>query len=159
MNLAPVTDATLAVAESLRDQAIAAGEPAAVTRLSPPARSAYDRAVDALNRLPRPVMVLGSLALLLSALLAPAWFDARMEALARMPEALWWLIGAVLSLHFGARFQDRSQQLTREIAAALPPPVLAVPAPEASPGTDADLVLATLAPAENPALEAWRAQA
>ena len=100
-----------------------------------------------MNRLPRPLMVLGSLALLISALLAPDWFAARMEALSDMPEALWWIIGAVLSLHFGARYQDRDQDFRREMAAH--------PAePEATPGA---MALETLPSAPNPALAAWRA--
>ena len=100
-------------------------------------------------------MVMGSLALLASALVAPDWFAARMDALSDMPEALWWIIGAVLSLHFGARYQDRSQEFRREMAAPADPGALLTLA-TASPGLDADLVLRTLQPGGNAALEAWQ---
>ena len=162
-DFATAADRALQLAEEVKRQADAAGAPAAVTGLGTRPRAAYDRLVDALNRLPRPIMVLGSLALVLSALLAPDWFQSRMEALSRMPEALWWIIGAVVSLHFGARYQDRSHDLQREVVAqavvapVLPAAPVALPAAEASPGADAALVAGTLEPGPNPALTAWRA--
>ena len=121
--------------------------PPGVDGLSPRRRAAYDRLLDAVNRLPRPLMVLGSLALLGSALLAPDWFAARMDALSDMPEALWWIIGAVLSLHFGARYQDRSQEFRREMATQPPDPEL----------TPLAVPVDALSSAPNPALAAWRA--
>lgn len=157
-NFATAAERALALAEEVKRQADAAGVPSAVTGLAPRPRAAYDRLLDAVNRLPRPIMVLGSLALVLSALLAPEWFAARMEALGEMPEALWWIIGAVVSLHFGARYQDRSHELQREVAQAVAAPTaVALQAAEASPGADAALVAETLEPGPNPALTAWRA--
>ncbi len=138
-------DRALALAEALRAEA-------PTLSLAPRPRAAYDRLVDALNRLPRPLMVLGSLALVGSAMIAPDWFQARMDALSDMPEALWWIIGAVLSLHFGGRYQERSLEARREAA---PPPAL--PETSASPGSDAALVIGTLTSGPNPALDDWRA--
>ncbi|QYZ68658.1 3TM-type holin [Neotabrizicola shimadae] len=66
-------------------------------------KKGYDRAVDALNRLPRPVAALGALALMGFALVDPVGFEARMQALAAMPEEMWWLLGGVLTFTFGAR--------------------------------------------------------
>lgn len=63
----------------------------------------YDRLIDGLNRLPRPVLVSGTVALLFLTLLQPEAFDRGMASLDRMPEELWWLIGAILAGHFGAR--------------------------------------------------------
>jgi hypothetical protein len=152
----------LDLADAIKLGAEAEGPAPAVTGLAPRPRAAYDRLVDALNRLPRPLMVLGSLALILSAVVAPDWFSARMEALADMPEALWWLIGAILSLHFGGRYQERAQEFRREVAMpAAPAPRAAETAPAidpapATPGPEAETVLATLAPGPNPALAAWR---
>ena len=103
------------VADQLRRGIEAQGTPPGVERLAPRPRGAYDRLMDALNRLPRPIMVLGSLALLGAALVAPGWFEARMDALARMPEGLWWVIGAVVSLHWGARFQAYAQNFERDV--------------------------------------------
>ncbi len=76
----------------LRDR-MAEGGPEAGLRLAPRERAAYDRVIDGLNRLPRPVMAVGTLALIGAALVAPDWFAGRMEALAAMPEALWWIMG------------------------------------------------------------------
>jgi hypothetical protein len=150
-----VAERALEIADELRARAHVA-PPLGVTGLGARPRAAYDRLLDAVNRLPRPLMVLGSLALLASALVAPDWFAARMEALADMPEALWWIIGAVLSLHWGARTQHHAQAFRRETAAHAPPPKPA-PSLPASPGTDAALTLDTLGPAPNPALDDWRA--
>jgi hypothetical protein len=122
-------------------------------------RANFDRAMDALNRLPRPVMVLGSLALVASALIAPVWFAARMDTLASMPEGLWWLIGAVLSLHWGARYQAHAQDFDRAVVeavaqAAPSAPEAATPA-VASPGTDAAVSLDSLRTGPNAALAEW----
>lgn len=79
------------------DAALAgAGDPVA-----PPGR--YDRLVDALNRLPRPALAYGAVALLGFAMFDPAGFSQRMEALQSAPTELWWLLGAVIAGHFGAR--------------------------------------------------------
>lgn len=78
----------------------------AATRAAPAnaaTKGRYDRLVDAANRLPRPVLVFGTLALFALALLDPASFDRAMDSLRRMPDELWWLIAAILAGHFGAR--------------------------------------------------------
>lgn len=142
-----------AIIAALRAQIAAQGGGAAFG-LSGRQLSAWDRLMDALNRLPRPLMALGTLALIAAALIAPDWFAARMETLAAMPEPLWWLIGAVVSLFFGARFQAHEQAFARELLAAVPPPE---PLRTADTGTDAALTLAVETPADNPALAAWEA--
>ncbi|TNC73345.1 3TM-type holin [Rubellimicrobium roseum] len=151
---------SLEIAEGLRRHAEAQGLPPPVLRLDARPRAAFDRLVDALNRLPRPLATLGTLALFAAALIAPDWFAARMEALARMPEALWWLVGAVLSLHFGARVQAHAQEFQREIlsvAAPVPDPAPSAGTPAvAAPGPDATLTLDTLVPGPNAALADWR---
>lgn len=145
------------MAVMMRDRLAEAG-PEAGLRLSPRERAAYDRVIDGLNRLPRPLMAVGTLALIGAALVAPEWFAGRMEALSAMPEALWWLIGGVISLYFGARFQAHDQEFQREVleaVVALPeaPQPGAVTPQVAATGTDAALALAALRPGENAALE------
>jgi len=81
--------------------------------------SPFDRLIDGLNRVPRPAMALGTLALFVSAMVDPIWFAARMQGIALVPEPLWWLLGAVVSFYFGARHQAKSQEFQRSIAAAL----------------------------------------
>jgi hypothetical protein len=114
--------------------------------------------LDGLNRLPRPLMALGTVALIGAGLVAPEWFAGRMEALSAMPEALWWLIGAVISLYFGARFQTHDQAFQREMVEAVAAAPVAGPLPGAvtpqvaATGTDAALALRALQPGENAAL-------
>lgn len=69
----------------------------------PATRGRYDRLIDAANRLPRPVLVFGTLALFALAIFDPASFDRVMTSLRRMPEELWWLVAAIFAGHFGAR--------------------------------------------------------
>lgn len=63
----------------------------------------FDRVVNGLNRLPRPMLALGTLGLFAYAMADPAGFSVRMEGLAYVPEPLWWLLGAIVSFYFGAR--------------------------------------------------------
>ena len=74
-----------------------------VTPSTPQGKRGYDHVIDALNRLPRPLMALGSLAIFVIAGYDPLWFEARMQALAAVPEPMWWLLGAVMTCFFGAR--------------------------------------------------------
>ena len=66
-------------------------------------KAGYDRLIDALNRLPRPLMALGVLGVFGVAFIAPAWFETQMQVLAAIPQPLWWLLGAVVTMFFGAR--------------------------------------------------------
>jgi hypothetical protein len=68
-----------------------------------PAGSAFDRFVGALNRLPRPLLAISTLALFAYAMADPEGFSERMVGLNLVPEPLWWLLGAVVSFYFGAR--------------------------------------------------------
>ena len=43
-----------------------------------PQRGYFDRVMDALNRVPRPALALGTLGLFVSAMLDPDWFSVRM---------------------------------------------------------------------------------
>ncbi|MDN3711577.1 holin family protein [Paracoccus cavernae] len=63
----------------------------------------FDRFINGLNRLPRPVLTLGTLGLFGYAMVDPPGFSMRMDGLALVPEPLWWLFGAVISFYFGAR--------------------------------------------------------
>lgn len=59
--------------------------------------------INGLNRLPRPVMALGTVGLFVFAMANPENFAIRMQGLAFVPDPLWWLLGAVVSFYFGAR--------------------------------------------------------
>jgi len=138
-----------------------------------PRQGVFDRMMDAVNRLPRPALALGTLALFVSAMVDPVWFAARMQGVALVPEPLWWLLGVIVSFYFGARHQLKKQSFEREIARTV------ALAPEAArqvgildalrgrddperPGaadtrTDAVVAQAATHPEANPALDDWRA--
>jgi len=104
----------------------------------------FDRFVNGLNRLPRPLLALSTIGLFAYAMAEPAGFSVRMQGLAFVPEPLWWLLGAVVSFYFGARELHHFR--------AYAPRVPAVPQPEnpTNPATEVDY---------NAALEDWRNQA
>lgn len=63
----------------------------------------FDRMVNGLNRLPRPLLAFGTLGLFIYAMVDPVSFGNRMVGLNMVPEPLWWLLGAVVGFYFGAR--------------------------------------------------------
>ncbi|OYX41815.1 MAG: methionine synthase I [Rhodobacterales bacterium 32-67-9] len=74
----------------------------------------FDRMVNGLNRLPRPMLALGTLGLFAYAMVDPDSFTRRMVGLNYVPEPLWWLLAAIVSFYFGAReahyFRTRPQR-------------------------------------------------
>lgn len=82
-------------------------------------RGWFDVLIDGLNRLPRPLMAFGTLALIGTSMVDPIWFAARMQGLALVPEPLWWLMGAIVSFYFGARHQAKGQEFQQSIAASM----------------------------------------
>ena len=92
-------------------------------------RAGFDRWVDALNRLPRPAMAFGVLGLFVAAMVDPVWFSGRMSGLAHVPDPLWWLLGAIVSAYFGARYQTKGAEYRQQIAQLnRTPPQLSAPA-------------------------------
>ncbi len=123
----------------------------------------FDRLVDGLNRLPRPALAFGTIALFIHAMLAPEAFARRMEGLALVPQPLWWLLGAVISFYFGARELhyrrisraiDRSARAAGRIASR-PVPDSAAALPENGRGRQGDGLDDNLE--DNPALVRWQA--
>lgn len=100
-----------------------------------PSTGWFDRAVNGLNRLPRPLLAFGTIGLFVYAMVDPVKFAARMVGLNAVPEPLWWLLGAVVAFYFGAResyyFRGRT----------------VIPSPN---------TLAQTEPDENPAVNDWR---
>lgn len=66
-------------------------------------RGWFDAVMNCLNRLPRPVLTLGTIGLFVYGMVEPVGFGLRMENLNLVPEPLWWLLGAIISFYFGAR--------------------------------------------------------
>jgi len=139
------------------------------TEFSSPRTGLFDRVINGLNRLPRPLMAFGTIGLMVSAMTNPVWFAERMVGIALVPEPLWWLMGAIVSFYFGARYQAHGQRFQRSIAETMArvPQVSAdldmlarfprgPEAPQlAATGTDAQQTGAVTAPADNPALADW----
>lgn len=115
-----------------------------------PRRGLFDRFIDGINRLPRPAMALGTLALFVSAMSDPVWFAERMRGLALVPEPLWWLLGAIVTFYFGARHQAKGHEFQRTLAAA------ALTAPVAARAIEASAVEVEEEDAPNAALDDWR---
>ncbi len=130
-------------------------------------KSRFDRFIDGLNRLPRPLLAFGTLGLFVAAMVDPIWFSSRMQGIALVPEPLWWLLGAIVSFYFGARHQFKGQEFQKSIAesyARFPQVVENIQAlePQEDPQPD---VFASVADASqfdptgkdaNAALEVWR---
>lgn len=138
-----------------------------------PRRGLFDRFIDGLNRMPRPLMAYGTLGLMAAAMVDPVWFASRMQGVALVPEPLWWLMGAIVSFYFGARYQAHGQDFRRSIAetmARVPQVSQNIaelealrPAGPDSPGVadprhDADQVIRAQRPSDNPALAEWQAR-
>lgn len=131
----------------------------------------FDRLMDGVNRLPRPMLALGTLGLFISAMVNPLWFSERMQGIALVPEPLWWLLGVIVSFYFGARHQVKSQEFTKQIVGTMAqvPQVIenidklralrSDSIRAADTGADARLETAALGPAQNPALEDWKRRA
>lgn len=68
-----------------------------------PALSWFDRMINGLNRMPRPLLAFGTLGLFVYAMVDPEAFAHRMVGLNAVPEPLWWLLGAIVAFYFGAR--------------------------------------------------------
>ena len=84
-----------------------------------PRHGFFDRFIDGLNRLPRPLLAFGTIGLFAAALSEPVWFAARMQGIALIPEPLWWLMGAIVSFYFGARHQVKNQDFQRSLVSSM----------------------------------------
>ncbi|WP_435258841.1 holin family protein [Thioclava sp. FR2] len=84
-----------------------------------PSFGLFDRVVNGLNRLPRPLLAFGTLGLFVFAMVEPEAFAHRMVGLNAVPEPLWWLLGAIVAFYFGARetFYFRGRGTTQSLVA------------------------------------------
>lgn len=109
-----------AEAEAVRDAARTMGALEQFAAEFPAQRvGLFDRAVDGLNRLPRPLLALGTIGLFGAAMADPVWFSQRMQGMSLIPEPLWWLMGAIVSFYFGARHQMKRHEFQRSLALTL----------------------------------------
>jgi hypothetical protein len=112
----------------------------------------FDRLVNGLNRMPRPMLAFGTLGLFTYAMVDPAGFQTRMVGLNQVPEPLWWLLGAIVGFYFGAReahyFRARSETARRAPGQKRAP----------QPGQKARPAPKPAGEEPNAALDEWRAQ-
>ena len=153
-------------ADAARQALSALGEFGAEFARAPAGR--WDGFVNGLNRLPRPMLALGTLGLFAYAMAAPAGFSTRMQGLQLVPEPLWWLLGAIVSFYFGARelHHQRTRPVLPAVAAGLVPArnAAVARAPVAEPLPQPATPTSTATPVEvqaadpdfNAAVEEWR---
>jgi hypothetical protein len=130
----------------------------------------FDSFVNGLNRLPRPLLALGTLGLFVYAMIDPIAFAQRMAGLGYIPDPLWWLLGAVVSFYFGAREMHYFRNPLRG-GIVTPEPVMSAwenenrpattsrdPAPTPRKDAKKPAVIEPLTQGDsNPALSAWQA--
>ena len=126
-----------------------------------PRKGLFDRVIDGLNRLPRPILAFGTIALFVTAMVDPVWFAGRMQGIQLVPEPLWWLMGAIVSFYFGARHQAKGQEFQQSIAESLSRTVEVQSAKEGFDAMVQERREPTLTAPEvpdlgNPALNDWR---
>jgi hypothetical protein len=111
----------------------------------------FDALMNGLNRLPRPLLTLGTIGLFVYAMIEPVGFGLRMQNLSLVPEPLWWLLGAIISFYFGAREAHYFRSSPRIL------PIPAQPGLPEAPAAPADLTDPGDSFADNAALRDWAA--
>lgn len=102
--------------QQLSQEAFAMVQQAAMEEFRQSGNGIFDQIVNGLNRLPRPLMALGTMGLFVFAMTDPEGFTERMVGLGYIPEPLWWLLGAVVGFYFGARELHYMRQPARAMA-------------------------------------------
>lgn len=135
--------ATRAMELSAEAQGAALAQMGTEFQLAP--QGPFDRFVNGLNRLPRPLLAFGTIGLFTYAMVDPVDFAHRMSGLNTVPEPLWWLLGAVVAFYFGARETHYFRNRT------------ATPAPAPAAGDTPTQTPSQGAEEPNAALRDWRA--
>lgn len=137
-------------------------------------RGRFDRLMDGVNRLPRPMLVLGVFGILVWTSVDPIAAAQVFTSWAIIPTEFWYVVLAIVTFYFGGRYQTKVHQMQARLAnvAAGVPAVmqtiseledLRADAPVtpgvADPGPDASVELAALQDSgnDNPALADWEA--
>lgn len=80
-------------------------------------RNAFDSLVDGINRLVRPTIVYGVIALFVFAYVDPIEFQIMMESIGAIPEPLWYIMGAIVGFYFGSRELHKHRDTKKGLAA------------------------------------------
>lgn len=131
-------------------------------------RSWFDGLVDGLNRLPRPLMIIGVLGMLIYTPIDPVRMAQVFTAWALIPAGMWAVITAIVGFYFNGREQLKDHDFQAELAETLaraPKVIASMEALQelrhdspgvADPGPDASLAVSSLEPDANPAVAEWR---
>lgn len=88
-------------------------------------RTTFDSIIDGLNRLPRPVITFGVIALFWWAFASPEHFQISMQAMNQIPAPMWNALYMILGLYFTARTAEKialpKPQPTQSVSAAPKP--------------------------------------
>lgn len=82
-------------------------------------RSWFDRLIDGVNRLPRPIFAFATIWFFYTAMVDTEIFIIRMTALSSVPTEMWYLLGLILTFYFGGRFQVKSQDFQKSVNVAV----------------------------------------
>lgn len=126
--------------------------------VAPACRTWWDSLVDGLNRLPRPLLVLGVFGMLVWTVVDPIFMARVFTAWAIIPTPVWGLMMVIMTFYFGGRQQVKSLDFQRDVAGLMAQTQAVV-------NVRADLsAIAADPPAptgdvisNNPALDAWKA--
>ena len=80
-----------------------------------PAEGIFGRFVNALNRLPRPTLALGTIGLFGYAVYDPVDFTTIMVGLQAVPLELWGLMGSITAFYFGSRHFEKKRSETLSV--------------------------------------------
>jgi len=134
-------------------------------------RGWFDRVMDGVNRLPRPMMVIGVFGILFWTSIDPIAAAKVFTSWAIIPAEFWYVVLAIVTFYFGGRHQSKANEMQERLASV----AVGVPAvieslaaldglrPEdhdtpgaAQTGTDVQTEAHATEPTENAALTAWR---
>lgn len=123
-------------------------------------RGGFDRLMDGVNRLPRPLLVAGIVWMLVETARTPERMAEVFAAWAVLPEAAWVVFGIVVTFYFGGRAQLKDQEFQRGlVGAAAAASGLAARGvrPEDTGDPDSEDMTGQGSGGDNPALADWRA--
>ncbi len=80
-----------------RTKALQSSHEQFASEFSGASRGEFDDFVNGLNRLPRPILALGTVGLFVYAMVDPFAFSTRLQGLDTVPNQLWWGLGAIVS--------------------------------------------------------------
>ncbi|WP_305970431.1 MULTISPECIES: 3TM-type holin [unclassified Mameliella] len=122
-------------------------------------RTWWDSLIDGLNRLPRPMLVLGVFVMLIWSVADPVFMAKVFSSWAIIPAPVWALIMVIVTFYFGGRQQAKGLEFQRDVAGLMAQTQTVLNSRESLDALEAGDAPPEAAPevSDNPALDAWRA--